>query len=77
MLHLRILSCRTSLAILEEIADDRLHCLKQIFLVELHKLVPQLLRHFTLELVDPTKGWNTSNRWFNKQTGLVVRLKRR
>ncbi|GAB7353809.1 hypothetical protein MBLNU459_g4187t1 [Dothideomycetes sp. NU459] len=50
---------------------------KNISLSELHKLVPQVLRMFSLELADPSAQWKTSNMWFNKQTNLSVRLTRR
>lgn len=49
----------------------------QISLCELHKLVPQVLRGFDLELVDGRGTWHTENLWFNKQTGIHVRVKRR
>jgi cytochrome P450 len=49
----------------------------QISLSELHKLIPQILRHFDLELADPTTEWETTNLWFNKQTGIHVRVNTR
>jgi hypothetical protein len=49
----------------------------QISLSEIHKLVPQFLRAFTIELARPGEEWRTSNVWFNKQTGLEVRVQRR
>lgn len=49
----------------------------QISLSEIHKLVPQFLRAFTIELARPEEEWRTSNVWFNKQTGLEVRVQRR
>ena len=50
---------------------------KHISLTEIHKLIPQFLREFALEFEEPGKEWKTSNMWFNKQTGLSVRLTRR
>ena len=49
----------------------------QISLSELHKLVPQFLRSFTVELVNPDTEWLTTNVWFNKQSGLNVYVRRR
>ncbi|KAL4925300.1 cytochrome P450 [Aspergillus undulatus] len=45
---------------------------KNISLAEIHKLVPQVLRTYHLELADPDKEWETQNYWFNKQTGIKV-----
>ncbi|KIY01582.1 uncharacterized protein Z520_03134 [Fonsecaea multimorphosa CBS 102226] len=49
---------------------------KNISLSELHKLIPSVLRQFDLELINPENGWRTSDFWFNKQTGLQVKVKR-
>ncbi|KAH0841174.1 hypothetical protein AYO21_06936 [Fonsecaea monophora] len=49
---------------------------KNISLSELHKLIPQLLRTFDLELATD-RPWDTQNFWFNKQTGLITRARRR
>lgn len=48
----------------------------QISLVELHTLVPELLRRFNLEMAHD-RPWTTSNRWFHKQTDLIVKVSRR
>jgi cytochrome P450 len=50
---------------------------KNISLAELHKLIPYLLRHFKFEMWEQDKPWTTRNLWFNKQEGLVVRVRRR
>ncbi|KAB5559620.1 cytochrome P450 oxidoreductase [Coniochaeta sp. 2T2.1] len=50
---------------------------KNISLMEMQKLVPQLLRKYTIELADPKAEWKTSNRWFVQQSGLVCRLTKR
>jgi cytochrome P450 len=47
---------------------------KNISIAELHKLVPHLLRHFKVEMWEKDKTWKTRNLWFNKQTGLEVRV---
>ncbi|KAF2195063.1 cytochrome P450 [Zopfia rhizophila CBS 207.26] len=49
---------------------------KNISLTETYKLVPEVLRHFTLEMAHD-RPWKTSNRWFNKQTDIIVKVKRR
>ncbi|KAL4876901.1 cytochrome P450 [Aspergillus karnatakaensis] len=45
---------------------------KNIALAEIHKIIPDLLRSYRLELVDIGKEWTTRNFWFNKQTGIEV-----
>ncbi|KAH7171270.1 cytochrome P450 [Dactylonectria macrodidyma] len=40
---------------------------KNISLMEMAKLLPQLLRNFDFELVDPKAEWKVSNFWFAKQ----------
>ncbi|OAL00128.1 cytochrome P450 [Phaeosphaeriaceae sp. SRC1lsM3a] len=49
---------------------------KNISLVELHTLVPEILRRFDLQLTHD-RPWSTSNQWFHKQSGITVRLARR
>ncbi|KAL6706195.1 hypothetical protein ACN47E_005930 [Coniothyrium glycines] len=49
---------------------------KNISLVELHTLVPEVLRHFDLKMAHD-RPWTTSNRWFNKQTDVIVNVTRR
>ncbi|GAB1316613.1 hypothetical protein MFIFM68171_06823 [Madurella fahalii] len=49
---------------------------KHIAYLEIYKVVPTLLLHFDLELVQPHE-WTIENRWFTMQTGLVVGLKKR
>ena len=50
---------------------------KNISLLEMSKLVPQLLRRFDFELSHPEKEWTLHDYWFVRQTGLICRLKRR
>jgi cytochrome P450 len=50
---------------------------KNISLMEMQKVVPQLLRRYSIELADPKAEWKTSNRWFVQQSGLVCRLTKR
>ena len=50
---------------------------RQIALVEIYKLVPQLLRDFHLELVHPGKRLKTRNFWVNRQYGFEVKVTRR
>jgi len=50
---------------------------KNISLMEMQKLVPQLLRYFDFELADKDAEWTTLNRWFNSQRGLNVILRPR
>lgn len=49
---------------------------KNIGLLEMRKLVPQLLRTFEVSLA-PEADWRISNVWFVQQSGLKCNLKRR
>jgi cytochrome P450 len=49
---------------------------KNISLIELHTLVPEVLRHYDLKMTHE-RPWTLSNRWFNKQTGVIVKVTRR
>lgn len=50
---------------------------KNISLMEMHKIIPQLLREFEIRLHDPDKDWITRNSWFVQQEGLICDLERR
>ncbi|OAQ60423.1 cytochrome P450 oxidoreductase [Pochonia chlamydosporia 170] len=50
---------------------------KHISLTEIYKLIPNMLRHYRIELVDPKKELKTLNFWFNKQVGLNVKVTKR
>lgn len=45
--------------------------------MDMHKVVPQLLRWYIMELADPKVEWVIINRWFVQQHGLVCVLKKR
>lgn len=47
---------------------------KNISLAEMHKLVPEILRHFDVELVEKNSTWKTTNSWFCSQDMGPVRL---
>lgn len=50
---------------------------KNISLLEMSKLVPQVIRKYKLELSDPKAEWVLTDRWFVKQTNLICRLSKR
>ena len=50
---------------------------KNISLLEMYKLIPQLFRRYDLELDDPKRDWTLQNAWFVGQKGLTVRVRRR
>jgi len=50
---------------------------KNISLLEMNKLVPQLLRRYKVELVDPVKEWRMEDYWFVKQLGLNCKISKR
>ncbi|KAI8962619.1 cytochrome P450 [Daldinia sp. FL1419] len=50
---------------------------KHIAMIEVTKLVPQLLRRFELGLTYPDREWETKNVWFVKQKGLICNMTKR
>lgn len=50
---------------------------KYVSLLEMNKLIPQVLRHYDLTLVHPERDWTVETYWFSKQLGLECRMKRR
>ncbi|KAF4443309.1 putative P450 monooxygenase [Fusarium austroafricanum] len=50
---------------------------KNVSLLEMSKLVPQILRLYDVEFANPNSEWTLLNYWFVKQTGLICRVKRR
>ncbi|UNI22993.1 hypothetical protein JDV02_008835 [Purpureocillium takamizusanense] len=50
---------------------------KNISIMEMGKLVPQMLRKFDLQWASPEKTWKVETFWFARQQGLIYRLRRR
>ncbi|KAJ9642832.1 hypothetical protein H2199_004353 [Coniosporium tulheliwenetii] len=50
---------------------------KNISLMEMSKVVPQLLREFEVRLTEPEKEWRVKNVWFVQQEGLICDLVKR
>ncbi|KAI0170695.1 cytochrome P450 [Pestalotiopsis sp. NC0098] len=50
---------------------------KNISIMEMGKLVPQVLRQFHLEWASDEPAWKVETYWFSKQTGLLVRFRER
>lgn len=50
---------------------------KNISLLEMSKLVPELLRRFDIELSSPMTDWTLNTFWFVKQTDLFCNIKKR
>ena len=50
---------------------------KNISLMEMSKLVPQLLRRYHFELTDPQAEWELFDYWFVRQEGLRCVVRRR
>lgn len=42
--------------------------------MEISKLVPQLLRHYSFNLSDPTADWELFDYWFVRQEGLICKV---
>lgn len=47
---------------------------KNISLCEMYKMIPQLLRAYHVELVQPARSWTTHNYWFNKPSEVYTRV---
>ncbi|CAI9627180.1 unnamed protein product [Alternaria burnsii] len=50
---------------------------KHISLLEMSKIVPQLLWKFEFQLAHPEKEWTLENKWFVKQNNFFVKIKNR
>ncbi|KAL1392560.1 putative cytochrome P450 oxidoreductase [Phyllosticta capitalensis] len=50
---------------------------KNISIIEMSKVVPQLLREFEVRFDQPDREWRVNNQWFTQQEGFVVGLKKR
>jgi len=70
--HMYWKECKWKLEGLLKVANDR-----KISLCEMYKVIPQLLRDFDLELLEPEKEWETHNYWFNKPTKVYTKVQRR
>ncbi|KEF55721.1 uncharacterized protein A1O9_08471 [Exophiala aquamarina CBS 119918] len=50
---------------------------KNISLMEMSKVIPQIIRAFEIELVNPEEAWKTTNWWLVKQAAMDCFIKRR
>ncbi|EXJ60076.1 cytochrome P450 oxidoreductase [Cladophialophora yegresii CBS 114405] len=50
---------------------------RNISWIEIHKVIPELLRRYRVELTYPEKEWHICNHWFVQQEGLICSLTRR
>lgn len=50
---------------------------KNISLLEMSKLVPQILRKYKVELIDKEREWELADYWFVSQKGLICRMTKR
>lgn len=50
---------------------------KNISLMEMGKLVPQIMRVFDLEWASTSPTWSVKTWWFARQSGILVRFKAR
>jgi len=50
---------------------------KNISIMEMGKLVPQVIRDFDLEWASEEPSWKVHTYWFSKQSGFLVRMKPR
>jgi cytochrome P450 len=50
---------------------------RNVSLIEIHKVFPELLRRYRVELADPTKEWRVLNYWFTQQHDIICKLTRR
>jgi cytochrome P450 len=76
--HSRLVSNRFRELICDKFGAGARTCLgKNISLLEMSKLVPQVIRKYQLELSDPKAEWVLTDHWFVKQSNLFCRLNRR
>lgn len=47
---------------------------KNISLMEMHKVLPELYRRYRIELTYPEREWKTRGYWFVQQEGLICNL---
>ena len=50
---------------------------KHISLMELNKLIPELVLRFDVEIADKKHDWTVHNDWFVVQSDFQVRLRKR
>ena len=50
---------------------------RHVSMLEMCKLVPQVLRRFEFDLAEPGREWEVRDYWFVQQSGLVVEVRRR
>ncbi|KAJ9611683.1 hypothetical protein H2200_004867 [Cladophialophora chaetospira] len=50
---------------------------RNISWIEIHKVIPELLRQYRVELTYPEKEWKITNHWFVQQEGLICNLTKR
>ncbi|OAP58487.1 hypothetical protein AYL99_07577 [Fonsecaea erecta] len=50
---------------------------RNISWIEIHKVIPELLRQYHVELTYPEKEWHICNHWFVQQEGVICTLKKR
>lgn len=44
-------------------------------MLEMTKLVPQILRHFEVEWAETGLDWTISAYWFARQSGMIMKLR--
>ena len=50
---------------------------KNVSLMEMKKLIPELVLRFEIDIVDPDREWVVHNDWFVQQQDFLVRLSER
>ncbi|KEF51473.1 cytochrome P450 oxidoreductase [Exophiala aquamarina CBS 119918] len=50
---------------------------RNISMIEMQKVIPQLLRLYSVELTYPEREWQICNHWFVQQDGLICTLRKR
>lgn len=50
---------------------------RNISIIEMTKVVPQILREFEVRLDPPEREWKVTNKWFVQQEDFIVKLERR
>lgn len=50
---------------------------KNISMMEMHKVLPELFRRYIVDLTHPEKEWKITNHWFVQQDELICSLRRK
>ena len=68
------MQCETTLDTVQFGLGSRSCIGKNISLMEMSKLIPQVVRRFELQLERPNEEWQSKNVWFVKQKDFICKI---